>query len=751
MATQIQIDTTGAVKSLKQVRSEIDNINGSIKATEKEITDMNDELEDIQKTLQRGGLGANQVQELNNRMQQLNTSIASSQNNITSLNQDLTQLNRTLDPTSEEFARAAIASLEAATSQREIAQASRDLNTALLNLPEGSAIMGDLRDAINDADGRMGDLQDTTRTLGGSSMERLTNSTALLREGFQNMDLDKIKIAFKGLGAAMSAIPIFLLIEGIKYLWENWDTLSKSLTKSGRELATVERITKTAIDTLTAQSNALQREINLAEAQGKSDKEIIELKKQKILLDIETIKQSIKNNNAKLADIQANDSLYESYLSVAASIARFLGNTKEAEQYEIAIAINKKERAAEFLETQKKLNTDLLDAKNSYDVLIAGFEKKSNDEEKKVSEEHNKHLAEIREKWIQSWLDAEEKAYIESIKKKEAYQDEQLKLLKQQGEEASKEMSDTSDIINDNFLNAFDKMRKNSVSNMDILTTSLNGAANNTNNAYLKAFAGFANGIQSAQKEYKIALENAVTDTQKLEAQINYISSQINAAIQSAGQIAEEINRMQADKAKARYDKELKDLTLSQDAQTKALKEQLDAKLITQAQYEAGLNKIKSEGEQKSYQIRKAAWEREKKAKMNQIIIDTIMGTSAAFMSAMSLPYPYNLIAGGISAGVANAFGVIQYENLKKSKFEEAAPISGGSTPSFSGMGGSIDTNAGQSTLFNESLINNGTNNGPNGDAKTMSQGSAVKVYVTETDISSTQNKVKVIENQAKF
>ena len=67
------------------------------------------------------------------------------------------------------------------------------------------------------------DLNDSTKSLKGSGVEKLTSSFRLLGEGIGTFDFDKVKIGFKGVGAAMSAIPIFLIIEGLKLLWDNFD------------------------------------------------------------------------------------------------------------------------------------------------------------------------------------------------------------------------------------------------------------------------------------------------------------------------------------------------------------------------------------------------------------------------------------------------------------------------------------------------------------------------------------------------
>ena len=78
---------------------------------------------------------------------------------------------------------------------------------------------------------KIGDLNDSTKTFTGSGVERLTSSFRLLSEGVATFDFDKIKTGFKGIGAAMSAIPIFLVIEGLKLLWDNFDKVKEVVGK----------------------------------------------------------------------------------------------------------------------------------------------------------------------------------------------------------------------------------------------------------------------------------------------------------------------------------------------------------------------------------------------------------------------------------------------------------------------------------------------------------------------------------------
>jgi hypothetical protein len=74
---------------------------------------------------------------------------------------------------------------------------------------------------------RLGDVTDAAK-IQGSGFEKVSGSFNLFKESIGTADLGKAKIAFNAIGSAMKAIPIFLLIEGIKFLIEKFDVLKGS-------------------------------------------------------------------------------------------------------------------------------------------------------------------------------------------------------------------------------------------------------------------------------------------------------------------------------------------------------------------------------------------------------------------------------------------------------------------------------------------------------------------------------------------
>ena len=119
-----------------------------------------------------------------------------------------------------------------------------------------------------------------------------------------------------------------------------------------------------------------------------------------------------------------------------------------------------------------------------------------------------------------------------------------------------------------------------------------------------------------------------------------------------------------------------------------------------------------------------------KNMKYAQGVIDTLSGTLAGFMSGVEsgLPAPWNLILAAATAGSVFATGMIQLNNLKHERLANGAQ-SNTNTGNFS----EYDT---LSYMQNSEILGNIQD---------------TRVYVVESDITSTQNRVQVAETQATF
>jgi len=188
---------------------------------------------------------------------------------------------------------------------------------AELKAAQSAALNGDGKAAkrVAELKDKMDDLKDTTKSLQGSGVEKISSGFSMLGQGFKDFDFDKIKTGFKGVGAAMSAIPIFLIIEGISYLVQNWKELSEgnglvakslqflgdiftSITDVIYEFTDAIGLTNTELDkqgdaikgfaeksnaALNEQSQSFDRQIAVAKASGKNTVELEKQKQQAII------------------------------------------------------------------------------------------------------------------------------------------------------------------------------------------------------------------------------------------------------------------------------------------------------------------------------------------------------------------------------------------------------------------------------------------------------------------------------------
>jgi hypothetical protein len=191
---------------------------------------------------------------------------------------------------------------------------------AELKAANSAALNGDGKAAARAAELRdkLEDLKDTTNSLKGSGVERLNTSVSLLTQGFADFDADKIKTGFKGIGAAMSAIPIILIIEGIKALIDNFDEIIKFFrvftgyidenAKAVEGLTHEIKLQEAANITLIS---SIENEISILEAQGVATDKIIEKKKELVAAQVSENDKSIELSKAKIKQIQEESTIYE--------------------------------------------------------------------------------------------------------------------------------------------------------------------------------------------------------------------------------------------------------------------------------------------------------------------------------------------------------------------------------------------------------------------------------------------------------
>ena len=329
-----------------------------------------------------------------------------------------------------------------------------------LKAAQAAALNGDGKAAqkVAELKDKIDDLKDSTNSLQGSGVERLNTSMGLLTDAFQNFDVDKIKTGFKGIGAAMSAIPLILLIEGIKYLIENFDKVAKFAKEMTGSFSATEAQVKSLTVATQAQTvvnnNLLSNytsEIALLTAKGGHEKELLELKKKKIAIEITEAENSLRLNAAKVADALLNNSITDSLNNMTIALFRKIGATETADKLDALQAKLKKDRINEEQKDNIKAIQDaqvgIEASKTDLLVLDIEYNKKQVEASKKKNEEIEKRDLEYY-KDNEKYQEEELKKYYENQKKIIQIHDETVQVNIQSTHDAADEMLKIDDQLN---------------------------------------------------------------------------------------------------------------------------------------------------------------------------------------------------------------------------------------------------------------------------------------------------------------
>lgn len=312
---------------------------------------------------------------------------------------------------------------EADESIKGLTRQLKQLREQQAKLPEGSAAWKKLGQDINELEGRLGDLNDRFNTLRGSGVERLQSSFGLLREGLTSADFGKAKIALQGIGQAMSAIPVLLIVTGIMKLIENFDKLKNS---SGL-LGTAFKAIGTIIDTLTGAIADFTDWIGitnfesekLAETQINNAKKIQDAVSERYDAEIRLAKAAGKNTEdlEKQKVMAVRQSLLEQ-IKLKAQAAVLDGELNEEE-------LKNLDELRKAL-TESYIQEKEIDLKSKKEQTERN--KKAADEKKKINDDARREQADALAKEI----DDDRKAKAKQLEDEKFAQEELLKLKNQQ-------------------------------------------------------------------------------------------------------------------------------------------------------------------------------------------------------------------------------------------------------------------------------------------------------------------------------
>ena len=131
-------------------------------------------------------------------------------------------------------------------------------------------------------------------------------------------------------------------------------------------------------------------------------------------------------------------------------------------------------------------------------------------------------------------------------------------------------------------------------------------------------------------------------------------------------------------------------------------------------------------------------FEAAKKMSIGAAVMSMLQGIISSWTSAMSLPAPISFITGGLMSAFTATLGGIQIDQIKKQTFQNA--------------GNSVSkTNTPTPTINTAALLSSPINYTTEVKGAMAEEMIPQKVYVVESDITSTQTKVKTVEEESTF
>jgi hypothetical protein len=244
------------------------------------------------------------------------------------------------------------------------------------------------------------------------------------------------------------------------------------------------------------------------------------------------------------------------------------------------------------------------------------------------------------------------------------------------------------------------------------------------------------------------ALTGIASFTELANEKFDSMTEKVNAYTQAiGGTLMGVINAMVANN-KDKLNEKLTDIEASTNAEKESIGRQYTAGKISKEQYDKSIADLDKKAKAKELEEKKKAFESDKKMKIASATIAGFTGAVAAFTGAMTLGPIAGPIVGGLLAGAVGVMTAMNISKISGTKFD-SGPSEPAGAPSIAGAGGDTGGGGDTRTTFQPAqFMGLGAETQPTGGGGAQAP---IKVYVSETDITSTQNKVAVIEDRAKI
>lgn len=495
-------------------------------------------------------------------------------------------------------------------------------------------------------------------------------------DAFKNLKAVAID-ALKGIKTAIGSTGIGLIVVALGALYAYWDDIKEAVGGVSEEQKQLNALSQKNLDSEKEKLDAIGSQDNILKLQGKSEKEILQMKvaqtDQTIKVGEINLQNQIASNKMALEAEKRNYRLLKSYIDFVSMPLNYLYKAGAQAINGIIELINK----IPGVKIDAKLDENLVEKSADWLTKLAFDPKKTEEEGKKQVEEQQKYLTKLKNDRAGHQLQ------MKGIDQK--YADEKKEKDKKLAEEEAKKR---------------DKIAKDDAEFYENLSKKIKDE-------------------EKKEAKRKESLRQSNEDERKYK-------------IETAKSIFEDTKSTEEEKNKALA--ELRRLDYENLGQWTKAEEDLDKKKM---ENKLAMLDAVSSGLNTFADLAGKDTEEGKALAIASALISTYTAIAKQLAAFAGVPIPGYAIVQAIATGVA---GFAQVKSIMDVKVpsKNGGGGSGGGMPSMSrpALPPMVRPSSNMVTIGNESI-------------RTQSNGIDQKVYVVESDITNTQNKVKAIEDKA--
>jgi len=557
-------------------------------------------------------------------------------------------------------------------------------------------------------------------------------------------------VASNSLNVSLLANPVFLLVAGITavvgaliYFSDETETAEEKTARLNKEQENLNRTLEQQRKTLDLITNAyIQRNVLLADISGLN-------RQRELLIAEDRLSDLLKNRPGDLeaikkAQIEVNNLTIQ--------------NTKEEGAIKLKAFDDEIKQSRERLKQidSEKFTTDVITKEGldkraalttEYNEILVRLEALSQLERQKLIKENENSILKVRldnqnkvDDINKQIREKESKDLIDSSKEFATNARKKAKLgvdtNEQMNTEIAKSTIDYTKLIAEEQEKILLQNRKESIENIKNSLSELSIVFSEFSSQTGNEFAGaFGNSLSQISNSIDVFSDESATQAEKALASFNAISSIASGFIS-------------AQTTKIQEDLEIRNTEIddSYNQEQESLQRKLDAGLISQEQFDKQSVELEKKANAQKDVEGKKAFEQSKKLQIAQAAISGLQGAVGAYASLAPIP----IVGPGLGIAAALAIAGFTANNIKKIKstqYQSASSGGGGSSPSIGGGTPSSQQAQPQFNLFGQG--NNANTIGPGAGNEPSTQAININSTVSVSEINSTQNKVKVIEERS--